>query len=276
MPTTRSSTEVQRVTRVTNQKASGVLLSGQDKEVIRHKRVEDCKKNDILLHCLWCDYVKPIPTYLRPYYKTGDGSNYINYLYQERSSVLANSNAYKKLVMHMKSCGEKHGKTRGDFGPFFDPIHRGKKTKKGIPEVEKNMLLSKVVPQKIHLETPRYLTLKRYHEQLEERKAIPGLVMECAFCDRVKIVPLELGNDVELIELEEDIYNGKQVISNTKMASTAIRGNWRWKEMRQHCLTCKERGDTCLPTFYQESGYEEVLKNQQKNQQRAKKTTSTK
>jgi hypothetical protein len=173
MPTARSLTGVQRVTRATSQTASGVLLSGEDKKVIRHKRVKDCKKKDILLHCLWCDYVKPIPANLCRCYKTGEESNYIDYLSQERCSVLANSNAYKKLVRHMKLCGEKQGKTQGDFGPFFDLIHQGKKTKKGFPEVAKNTLLSEMLPQKIHLlATPRYVTLKRHHEQLAEKKII--------------------------------------------------------------------------------------------------------
>jgi hypothetical protein len=155
------------------------------KKLPRYTTIDRCDKEDIVMWCNFCDWVKPIPKMYNPqqYVSTG-GHQFVCYLYKTPTSQFKKSNAYKRTLEHMWKCPQRNGRGRNEFGFFFDRTYKSAKLKSrgGKDDEAPDPLAKQKAPR------PPNRGMVGKHTTLEACKMFE-VVLTCSECDYVKRWP---------------------------------------------------------------------------------------
>ena len=143
------------------------------KRVRRYKTKADFP-NKICMHCLWCDWVKPIPEDLNPQQYVKRGSQIVDYKHQLPTVRFKSSNCYKKTVCHLWDCVKRGKVPRSKWGAFFSRTYKGKTVKSWLKKSE--TYISKGTKTK-NLSKRKYTTI--------DDCTRTDIVLMCGSCDKV-------------------------------------------------------------------------------------------
>lgn len=179
----------------------------------------------VLMHCLWCEWVKPIPDAYSPsQYQSQKGNPYVDYLTKKPTSQFKKSNVYKKTRKHLWKCGARVGKDRSYWGPFFAKSYGGKVLK---DEVGSSSVMHPREQDRRRVK-PRHVTMEQCRSD--------EVVLVCNICNMVKRWPPKKMELLATMTLGRINDHHPQVVNTTNIPTAAMRGVSQWKKMRSHAV----------------------------------------
>lgn len=246
---------VEETEEVTEEKEGSVEESEEDKEgndqklkAPRYMTIDRCGKDDIVMWCRFCDWVKPIPKIYDPtQYVTGGGNQYVCYQYQTPTSFFKKSNAYKRTVEHMWKCPRRNGRGKSDFGYFFSRTYGGEpvKGKRREGDKMKDPLDEQRSPR------PPNRGMMGKHTTLATCKRFE-VVLRCSKCDYVKRWPTRDNDKKKALEglklARGSDKRGPKLVILDQSPTSQMRKTAQWKKMRAHFL--KRHAGEVIPELY--------------------------